>query len=128
MEGPQLFAPDAILPMVLESAKQGGLASPHPTSLTRGPLLIKDFLKHLCSPPSFLLLLLLVTVKGHSTGPFTSQLNLRRILHSTQADAAMRNPFAIEEDPQNPVPREAFGWRIYAVAFGATWVRLTSPT
>jgi hypothetical protein len=34
----------------------------------------------------------------------------------------MRNPFAIEEDPQNPVPREAFGWRIYAVAFGATWV------
>jgi hypothetical protein len=41
-----------------------------------------------------------------------------RVLNTT----AMRNPFAIEEDPQNPVPREAFGWRIYAVAFGATWV------
>jgi hypothetical protein len=39
----------------------------------------------------------------------------------------MRNPFAIENDPQNPVPREAFGWRIYAVAFGATWAVFSEP-
>ena len=39
-----------------------------------------------------------------------------------QTTVTMRNPFAIEEDPQKPVPREAFGWRIYALAFGAAWV------
>ncbi|KAI9729558.1 MAG: hypothetical protein M1834_006754 [Cirrosporium novae-zelandiae] len=33
----------------------------------------------------------------------------------------MPNPFAIKEDPQNPVPKEVDGWRIYAVAFSATW-------
>ncbi|CZR64390.1 related to monosaccharide transporter [Phialocephala subalpina] len=36
----------------------------------------------------------------------------------------MRNPFAIKEDPQNPIPNEAFGWRVYWVAFAATWVRI----
>jgi hypothetical protein len=34
----------------------------------------------------------------------------------------MRNPFAIEEDPHNPVPKEILGWRIYAVALTAAWV------
>ncbi|KAH8655826.1 putative sugar transporter [Xylariales sp. PMI_506] len=33
----------------------------------------------------------------------------------------MRNPFAIEEDPNHPVPREILGWRVYAVALAATW-------
>lgn len=39
----------------------------------------------------------------------------------------MRNPFAIEEDPQNPVPKEILGWRIYAVAVTATWVSNNVP-
>lgn len=34
----------------------------------------------------------------------------------------MRNPFAIEEDTNNPVPKEILGWRVYAVALAATWV------
>lgn len=34
----------------------------------------------------------------------------------------MRNPFAIEDDPHDPAPREIMGWRAYAIAVAATWV------
>ncbi|KAH8892793.1 putative sugar transporter [Thozetella sp. PMI_491] len=33
----------------------------------------------------------------------------------------MGNPFAIKEDPHHPVPKEAYGWRIYALACSASW-------
>ncbi|KAJ3519529.1 hypothetical protein NM208_g14093 [Fusarium decemcellulare] len=33
----------------------------------------------------------------------------------------LRNPFAIREDPINPLPREVYGWRIYALAASAAW-------
>ncbi|KAI1875937.1 uncharacterized protein JN550_001433 [Neoarthrinium moseri] len=33
----------------------------------------------------------------------------------------MGNPFRIREDPNNPVPHEAYGWRIYAVSAAAAW-------
>ncbi|KAH8890685.1 MFS quinate transporter QutD [Thozetella sp. PMI_491] len=31
----------------------------------------------------------------------------------------MGNPFKIKEDPNRPVPREAYGWRVYAIAASA---------
>ncbi|KAI1338246.1 MFS quinate transporter QutD [Xylariaceae sp. FL0016] len=33
----------------------------------------------------------------------------------------MKNSFAIREDPKRPVPKEAYGWRIYALAASAAW-------
>lgn len=36
----------------------------------------------------------------------------------------MKNPFAIREDAARPLPREVYGWRIYALALSAAWVSL----
>lgn len=34
----------------------------------------------------------------------------------------MRNPFALSGHPGDDTPREIFGYRIYLLAFSATWV------
>jgi hypothetical protein len=44
-------------------------------------------------------------------------------LEKSTASVTMQNPFALSGGVGEDIPRQIFGYRIYLVAFSATWVR-----